>query len=89
MGAVLQLCHQFSFEDIDRITLRERIIYITLSQPVVAFGIFFLREDFSFVEIFVSSLLGGLVGNLAAFSLINYIELAFRLTTNFRFQKCR
>ena len=45
---------------------------------------FFLRENFSFVEIFVSSLLGGLVGNLAAFSLINYIELAFRLTTNFR-----
>ena len=86
MGAVLTVVPSiFLSEDIDRITLRERIIYITLSQPVVAFGIyFFLREDFSFVEIFVSSLLGGLVGNLAAFSLINYIELAFRLTTNFR-----
>ena len=86
MGAVLTVVPSiFLSEDIDRITLRERIIYITLSQPVVAFGIyFFLREDFSFVEILVSSLLGGLVGNLAAFSLINYIELAFRLTTNFR-----
>ena len=86
MGAVLTVVPSiFLSEDIDRITLRQRIIYITLSQPVVAFGIFFfLREDFSFVEIFVSSLLGGLVGNLAAFSLINYIELAFRLTTNFR-----
>ena len=86
MGAVLTVVPSiFLSEDIDRITLRQRIIYITLSQPVVAFGIFFfLRGDFSFVEIFVSSLLGGLVGNLAAFSLINYIELAFRLTTNFR-----
>ncbi len=86
MGAVLTVVPSiFLSEDIDRITLRERIIYITLSQPVVAFGIyFFLREDFSFVEILVSSLLGGFVGNLAAFSLINYIELAFRLTTNFR-----
>ena len=86
MGAVLTVVPSiFLSEDIDRITLRQRTIYITLSQPVVAFGIFFfLRENFSFVEIFVSSLLGGLVGNLAAFSLINYIELAFRLTTNFR-----
>ena len=86
MGAVLTVVPSiFLSEDIDRITLRERIIYITLSQPVVAFGIFFfLRENFSFIEILVSSLLGGLVGNLAAFSLINYIELAFRLTTNFR-----
>ncbi len=86
MGAVLTVVPSiFLSEDIDRITLRQRIIYITLSQPVVAFGIFFfLRENFRFVEIFVSSLLGGLVGNLAAFSLINYIELAFRLTTNFR-----
>ena len=86
MGAVLTVVPSiFLSEDIDRITLRERIIYITLSQPIVAFGIFFfLREDFSFIEILVSSLMGGLVGNLAAFSLINYIELAFRLTTNFR-----
>tara|TARA_A100001011_G_scaffold48812_1_gene46504 strand:+ start:1627 stop:3801 length:2175 start_codon:yes stop_codon:yes gene_type:complete len=86
MGAVLTVMPSiFLSEDIDRITLRERIIYITLSQPVVAFGIFFfLRENFSFLEILVSSLLGGLVGNLAAFSLINYIELVFRLTTNFR-----
>ncbi len=86
MGAVLTVVPSiFLSEDINRITLRERIIYITLSQPVVAFGIFFfLRENFSFIEILVSSLLGGLVGNLAAFSLINYIELAFRLTTNFR-----
>ena len=86
MGAVLTVVPSiFLSEDIDRITLRERIIYITLSQPIVAFGIFFfLRENFSFIEILVSSLMGGLVGNLAAFSLINYIELAFRLTTNFR-----
>ena len=86
MGAVLTVVPSiFLSENIDRITLRERIIYITLSQPVVAFGIFFfLRENFSFLEILVSSLLGGLVGNLAAFSLINYIELVFRLTTNFR-----
>ena len=86
MGAVLTVVPSiFLSEDIDRITLRERIIYITLSQPLVAFGIFFfLREDFTFIEILVSSLMGGLVGNLAAFSLINYIELAFRLTTNFR-----
>jgi putative nucleotidyltransferase with HDIG domain len=86
MGAVLTVVPSiFLSEDIDRVTLRERIIYITLSQPIVAFGIFFfLREDFTFIEILVSSLMGGLVGNLAAFSLINYIELAFRLTTNFR-----
>ena len=86
MGAVLTVVPSiFLSEDIDRITLRERIIYITLSQPIVAFGIFFfLRENFSFIEILVSSLMGGLVGNLAAFSLINYIELVFRLTTNFR-----
>ena len=86
MGAVLTVVPSiFLSEDIDRVTLRERIIYITLSQPIVAFGIFFfLREDFTFIEILVSSLMGGLVGNLAAFSVINYIELAFRLTTNFR-----
>ena len=73
MGAVLTVVPSiFLSEDIDRITLRERIIYITLSQPIVAFGIFFfLRENFSFIEILVSSLMGGLVGNLAAFSLIN------------------
>ena len=76
MGAVLTVVPSiFLSEDIDRITLRERIIYITLSQPIVAFGIFFfLRENFSFIEILVSSLMGGLVGNLAAFSLINYID---------------
>ena len=44
----------------------------------------FLREDFQLIEIFASSLIGGLFANLAAFSIINYIETIFGITTNFR-----
>ena len=75
----------FISEDVDRRLLRERIIYISLTQPLIAFGVyFFLREDFQLIEILVSALLGGLFANLAAFSIINYIEAIFGLTTNFR-----
>ena len=43
-----------------------------------------MREDFQLIEIFASSLIGGLFANLAAFSFINYIETIFGITTNFR-----
>ena len=52
---------------------------------MISFGIyFFLREDFSLFEILVTGLIGGLAANLAAFSLITYIEALFKITTNFR-----
>ena len=86
LGGILSILPSvFISEDIDRRLLRERIIYISLTQPVIAFGIyFFLREDFSLFEVLITGLIGGLVANLAAFSLITYIEAVFKITTNFR-----
>jgi putative nucleotidyltransferase with HDIG domain len=86
LGGILSILPSvFISENIDRRLLRERIIYISLTQPVIAFGIyFFLREDFSLFEILITGLIGGLVANLAAFSLITYIEAVFKITTNFR-----
>ena len=86
LGGILSILPSvFISEDIDRRLLRERIIYISLTQPVISFGIyFFLREDFSLFEVLITGLIGGLVANLAAFSLITYIEAVFKITTNFR-----
>ena len=69
----------FISEDVDRRLLRERIIYISLTQPLIAFGVyFFLREDFQLIEILVSGLLGGLFANLAATTNFRLSELADR-----------
>ncbi len=86
LGGILSILPSvFISEKIDRRVLRERIIYISITQPIISFGIyFFLREDFSLFEVLVSGLIGGLVANLAAFSLITYIEAVFQITTNFR-----
>jgi putative nucleotidyltransferase with HDIG domain len=86
LGGILSILPSvFISEDIDRRLLRERIIYISLTQPVISFGIyFFLREDFSLFEVLITGLIGGLFANLAAFSLITYIEAVFKITTNFR-----
>ena len=86
LGGILSILPSvFISEKIDRRLLRERIIYISITQPVISFGIyFFLREDFSLFEVLVTGLIGGLVANLAAFSLITYIEAIFKITTNFR-----
>ena len=86
LGGILSILPSvFISEDIDRRLLRERVIYISLTQPVISFGIyFFLREDFSLFEVLITGLIGGLVANLAAFSLITYIEAVFKITTNFR-----
>jgi len=75
----------FLSEDTDRALLRERIIYISLTQPLLAFGVyFFLREDGNLTQILVLSFLSALVANLAAFSFTSYIESMFRLTTSFK-----
>ena len=86
LGGILSILPSvFISEKIDRRLLRERIIYISITQPVISVGIyFFLREDFSLFEVVVTGLIGGLVANLAAFSLITYIEAIFKITTNFR-----
>ena len=86
LGGILSILPSvFISEKIDRRLLRERIIYISITQQVISFGIyFFLREDFSLFEVLVTGLIGGLVANLAAFSLITYIEAIFKITTNFR-----
>jgi putative nucleotidyltransferase with HDIG domain len=86
LGGILSILPSvFISEKIDRRLLRERIIYISITQPVISFGIyFFLREDFSLFEVLVTGLIGGLAANLAAFSLITYIEAIFKITTNFR-----
>ena len=86
LGGILSILPSvFISEKIDRRILRERIIYISLTQPVISFGIyFFLREDFSLFEVLITGLIGGLFANLAAFSLITYIEAVFKITTNFR-----
>jgi putative nucleotidyltransferase with HDIG domain len=75
----------FLSEDTDRALLRERIIYISLTQPLLAFGVyFFLRDDANISQILVFSFLSALIANLAAFSLTSYIESVFRLTSNFK-----
>jgi len=75
----------FLSEDTDRALLRERIIYISLTQPLLAFGVyFFLRDDGNITQILVFSFLSALIANLAAFSLTSYIESIFRLTSNFK-----
>ena len=86
LGGILSILPSvFISEKIDRRLLRERIIYISITQPIISFGIyFFLREDFSLFEVLVTGLIGGLVANLAAFSLLTYIEAIFKITTNFR-----
>ena len=86
LGGILSILPSvFISEKIDRRLLRERIIYISITQPIISFGIyFFLREDFSLFEVVLTGLIGGLVANLAAFSLITYIEAIFKITTNFR-----
>merc|ERR1711991_161187 len=72
----------FLSEDTDRTLLRERIIYISLTQPLLAFGVyFFLREDGNLTQILILSFLSALVANLAAFSLTSYIESMFGLTS--------
>ena len=75
----------FLSENVDRRELKQKIIYISLLQPVIAYGVaYFLREDESLLRLALYALLGGILANLAAFSSITYIETGFRLTTNFR-----
>jgi len=75
----------FLSEETDRSLLRERIVYISLTQPLLAFGVyFFLRDDGSLTQILIFSFLIALVANLAAFSLTSYIESIFRLTSGFK-----
>ena len=75
----------FLSEETDRSLLRERIVYISLTQPLLAFGVyFFLRDDGNLTQILIFSFLIALVANLAAFSLISYIESIFRLTSGFK-----
>ena len=75
----------FLSAETDRSLLRERIVYISLTQPLLAFGVyFFLRDDGNLTQILIFSFLIALVANLAAFSLISYIESIFRLTSGFK-----
>ena len=75
----------FLSEETDKSLLRERIVYISLTQPLLAFGVyFFLRDDGNLTQILIFSFLIALVANLAAFSLTSYIESIFRLTSSFK-----
>ena len=75
----------FLSENVDRRELKQKIIYISLLQPVIAYGVaYFLKEDGSLLRLVLYALVGGIMANLAAFSSITYIETGFRLTTNFR-----
>ncbi|MBL6628395.1 MAG: HDIG domain-containing protein [Candidatus Actinomarina sp.] len=75
----------FLSEETDRLLLRERIVYISLTQPLLAFGVyFFLRDDGNLTQILIFSFLISLVANLAALSLTSYIESIFRLTSGFK-----
>ena len=75
----------FLSEETDRALLRQRIVYISLTQPLLAFGVyFFLRDDGNLTRILIFSFLIALVANLAAFSLTSYIESIFRLTSGFK-----
>ena len=75
----------FLSEETDRLLLRERIVYISLTQPLLAFGVyFFLRDDGNLTQILIFSFLIALVANLAALSLTSYIESIFKLTSGFK-----
>ena len=75
----------FLSEDTDRALLRQRIVYISLTQPLLAFGVyFFLRDDGNLTQILIFSFISALVANLAAFSVTSYIESIFRLTSSFK-----
>ena len=75
----------FLSEDTDRLLLRQRIVYISLTQPLLAFGVyFFLRDDGNLTQILIFSFLSALLANLSAFALISYIESIFRLTSGFK-----
>ena len=75
----------FLSEDTDRSLLRQRIVYISLTQPLLAFGVyFFLRDDGNLTQILIFSFLSALLANLAAFALTSYVESFFRLTSGFK-----
>ena len=75
----------FLSEDTDRLLLRQRIVYISLTQPLLAFGVyFFLRDDGNLTQILIFSFFSALLANLAAFALISYIESIFKLTSGFK-----
>jgi len=75
----------FLSEDTDRALLRQRIVYISLTQPLLAFGVyFFLRDEGNLTQILIFSFLTALLANLAAFALTSYIESIFRLTSSFK-----
>ena len=75
----------FLSEDADRALLRQRIVYISFTQPLLAFGVyFFLRDEGNLTQILIFSFLTALVANLAAFALTSYIESIFRLTSSFK-----
>ena len=75
----------FLSEDTDRSLLRQRIVYISLTQPLLAFGVyFFLRDDGNLTQILIYSFLSALLANLAAFALTSYIESIFKLTSGFK-----
>ena len=75
----------FLSEDTDRSLLRQRIVYISLTQPLLAFGVyFFLRDDGNLTQILTFSFLSALLANLAAFALTSYVESIFRLTSGFK-----
>ena len=75
----------FLSEETDRALLRQRIVYISLTQPLLAFGVyFFLRDEGNLTQILIFSFLTALVANLAAFALTSYIESIFRLTSSFK-----
>ena len=75
----------FISEETDRKLLRERIIYISLSQPLLAFGVYFyLRQEANLTQILLVAFFSSLITNLFAFSLISYIENIFRITSNLK-----
>ncbi len=75
----------FLSEDTDRALLRQRIVYISLTQPLLAFGVyFFLRDEGNLTQILIFSFLTALLVNLAAFAITSYIESIFRLTSSFK-----
>ena len=75
----------FLSEDTNRSVLRQRIVYISLTQPLLAFGVyFFLRDDGNLTQILTFSFLSALLANLAAFALTSYVESIFRLTSGFK-----
>jgi len=75
----------FLSEDSDRNQLRSRILYISFTQPLLAFGVyFFLREDENLTQILIISFLSALFANLAALSFTTYVENIFKLASSFK-----